>query len=111
MKLGAYDQKIEFIKFGNTPDGAGGYDPVEESLLTTFAQIKQLKQSGDLEKVYMGLPTAYRVKVIARSGFSIVVGMLIRWRGVVYQILSAPDVDSVRLQKEWIFDIGQQGNG
>lgn len=111
MKFGAYDQKIEFVKFDSVSDGAGGYDPVEVSLLSTLAQVKQLKQSGQLEQVHMGLPTAFRVRVIARSGFEIKVGMLVKWRNVIYQVLTAPTVESVRLVKEWIFDIGERGNG
>lgn len=107
MKFGAYDQKIQFIEFGQQPDGAGGYEPVEEVVLTTLARINQLKQSGQLEQVHMKLPTAYRVRVIARRGLDITVGMLVKWRGVSYKVVTAPTVESVRLVKELIFDIAE----
>lgn len=107
MKFGDYDQKIKFVKFGEVSDGAGGYDPVEQVLLTTNARIKQLKQSGDLEKVQMGLPTAYRVGVMFREGFSVEVGMLAEWKGVRYKVLNAPTVINVRVHKELVFDISE----
>lgn len=107
MKLGAYDQRIQFISFGQVSDGAGGYTPVEEVLLTTLARFDQLKQSGSLEKVLMGLPTAYRLGIMVRSGFEIKVGMLVKWKDVVYKVLNAPTVVSVRYQKEWVFDISE----
>lgn len=111
MIFGKYDQKIQFVTFGTESDGAGGSIPVEVVDLTTFVQINQLKVRADLEQSQMQLPVTYRVRMMVRSGFLPDVGKTIKWHGKYYQIQNAPQVESVRLQKEWIFDIVTSDNG
>lgn len=111
MKLGKYDQKFQFVTWGKESDGAGGYNPVEIVELTTFAQINQLQQSSDLEQAQLLLPETYRVRMIVRNGFNPVVGKDVKWRGEIFKISTTPRVESVRLQKEWIFDIVRGNNG
>ena len=105
MKLGRYDQKIEFITEGNVPDGAGGYVPTIDVVLATWARIEQLPTSKNIEQAQMQLPSIFRLGVQARKGFTITTAHSVRWRNEIYQIISSPTVADVRLRKEWIFDI------
>jgi hypothetical protein len=105
MKIGLYDQKIQFASGGQESDGYGGYNPVMTVQLETRARIKQLKISGNIEQAQLQLPTTYRVGVKARSGFTPSVQNIVIWKGQNYRIINAPVVESVRYQKEWVFDI------
>lgn len=107
MRFGKYDQKIQFVEFGTASDGAGGTIPSENVILTTFARIEQLKIRADIEQSQMNLPATYRVWIMVRQGFSPTVGKAIKWRGGNYKISTSPQVESVRMQKEWFFDIVQ----
>ena len=111
MRFGRYDQKIQFVSWGQVPDGAGGYEPSEVIDLTTFVSIDQLKHSSDIEQAQMQLPATYRVRMIVRSGFLPTVKNTVKWRGNNYQIQTTPQVESVRLQKEWVFDMVRSDNG
>lgn len=107
MKLGGYNQKIQFIHEGQVPDGYGGCMPSDVVDLETFARIEQLPQSRSIEQVQMKLPSTYRVGVQARSGFYPSVNNMVKWRGEKYSIITSPVVENVRLNQEWIFDICQ----
>ena len=111
MNFGKYDQKIQFIKYERVSDGAGGSSPVETVVLTTFASMNQLKVSSNIEQAQMNLPIMFRVRVMVRKGFIPVAGMMVKWRGKMYEISNAPQVENVRLDKEWIFDITTSSNG
>lgn len=111
MRFGKYDQKVEFVSFTKVSDGAGGYIPTENVDLTTFARITQLKIKADIEQAQMNLPATYRVGVMVRSGFLPMVQNNVKWRGDLYQIITTPQVEGVRLQKEWVFDIIRADNG
>ena len=109
MKLGKYDQRIEFTTEGTTADSYGGYTPTEISVLTTWARIEQLTASKNIEQAQMQLPTIYRVGVQCRDGFLPEVKHLIKWRGKKFKIINSPTVQSVRLNQEWIFDVTSNG--
>lgn len=111
MRYGKYDQKIQFISYTQVSDGAGGYDSTEKVDLTTFARIEQLKVRADIEQSQMQLPAVYRVRVMVRKGFLPMVNSNVKWRGDIYQISTTPQVEDVRLQKEWVFDIVRANNG
>ncbi|TYP89421.1 SPP1 family predicted phage head-tail adaptor [Sphingobacterium allocomposti] len=110
MQLGKYDQRIEFVKYGQEPDGAGGYIPTREVILSSWASVEQLKQRKDLEAVSMGLKSAFRVRMMVRKEFKPGVGTNVEWRGKTYAVTTDPQVENVRMQQEWIFDI-TQSNG
>ena len=105
MKIGRYDQQIEFWSEGMVSDGYGGYTPKPLLELKTWARIEQLKVSANIEQAQMQLPTMYRVGVMAREGFTPSVEHVVKWRGKMYRIVNAPVVESVRYRQEWIFDI------
>ena len=105
MKLGKYDQRIQFGTEGTASDGYGGYKPSFTVELETWARIEQLKISADIEQAQLKLPTMYRVGVMAREGFIPSVEHIVKWRGKMYRIVNAPVVESVRYQQEWVFDI------
>lgn len=111
MRLGRYDQRIEFFMEGQQSDGAGGYYPVEEIVLTTWSAIEQLPQSRNIEQVQLGLPSTYRVRVQFRKGFEPDVSMLVKWRDKAYTIVTSPVVRNVRMQQEWVFDISIRDGG
>ena len=105
MKIGRYDQQIEFWSEGMVSDGYGGYTPKPLLELKTWARIEQLKVSADIEQAQLKLPTMYRVGVMARDGFIPSVEHIVKWRGKMYRIVNAPVVESVRYRQEWVFDI------
>jgi len=105
MKIGRYDQVIEFWSEGMVSDRYGGYTPKPLLELKTWARIEQLKISADIEQAQLKLPTMYRVGVMAREGFIPSVEHIVKWRGKMYRIVNAPVVESVRYQQEWVFDI------
>lgn len=105
FKIGAYDQRIEFIKNVSIDDGAGGSYPSTETILSTYAVIEQLQQSRDLEQAQMTFPSTYRVKIMYRESFEPKVNNQVKWRGNVYNIISAPQIDDVRMSKEYVFNM------
>ena len=105
MKIGRYDQKISFISEGTTADNYGGTTPTETIELETFASIKQMSQSKTIEQSQLGLPATYKVSVQYRSGFTPTVAMRVIWRNTRYNITTTPEVENVRIQREWTFII------
>ena len=105
MNIGRYDQKITFISEGTTSDNYGGTTPTDEVVLETFASIKQMSQSKTIEQSQLGLPSTYKVSVQYRAGFKPTVAMRIIWRNERYNITTTPEVENVRIQREWTFII------
>ena len=105
MNIGRYDQKISFISEGVTSDNYGGTTPTDEVVLETFACIKQMSQAKTIEQSQLGLPATYKVSVQYRSGFTPTVAMRVIWRNVRYNITTTPEVENVRIQREWTFII------
>ena len=105
MRIGRYDQKISFISEGTTADNYGGTTPTETIELETFASIKQMSQSKTIEQSQLGLPATYKVSVQYRSGFTPTVAMRVIWRNTRYNITTTPEVENVRIQREWTFII------
>ena len=105
MNIGRYDQKISFISEGVTSDNYGGTTPTDEVVLETFASIKQMSQLKTIEQSQLGLPATYKVSVQYRSGFTPTVAMRVIWRNVRYNITTTPEVENVRIQREWTFII------
>ena len=105
MNIGRYDQKISFISEGATSDNYGGTTPTEQVVLDTFASIKQMSQSKTIEQSQLGLPATYKVSVQYRSGFKPTEAMRVIWRNVRYNITTTPEVENVRIQREWTFII------
>lgn len=108
MQSGKYDQRIEFVRYGEEPDGSGGTIPVTEVLLSSWASVEQLKQSKDIEQVQMSLDSAFRVRMMVRKDFEVTVGKLVEWEGKPYSVITSPQVESTRLKQEWIFDISRR---
>jgi SPP1 family predicted phage head-tail adaptor len=85
---GRYDQRIEVITFGNTPDGAGGTIPVEAVVLSTFARVKQVtdRQVDAVQQGEQTLPDLLEVGIRFRKGFEITNAMQVVYKGNRYQI-------------------------
>ena len=105
MNIGRYDQKIKFVTDGQVKDDYGGYTPSEVVHLTTYAAIEQVTQTRTIEQMQIGLPATYRVSVMYRQSFIPTKDMRVIWRDVKYNITTAPEVNNVRMQKEWTFVI------
>ena len=105
MKIGRYDQQIEFWSEGMVSDGYGGYTPKPLLELKTWARIEQLKVSANIEQAQMQLPTVYRVGIMLRAGFMPSVQHVVKWREKNFRIINAPVVENVRYGKELVFDI------
>ena len=107
MNIGRYDQKIIFVSEGTISDNYGGTTPTDEVVLETFASIKQMSQSKTIEQSQLGLPSTYKVSVQYRAGFKPTVAMRIIWRNERYNIITTPEVENVRIQREWVFIISK----
>src|SRR5574344_2486235 len=111
MKIGRYDQKIKFVTDGQVADDYGGYTPYEVDILTTFAAIEQVQearsfsQARTMQQSEFGFPATYVVSVMYRQSFIPTKDMRVIWRDVKYNIITSPEVNDVRMQKEWTFVI------
>lgn len=107
LKLGDLDQKIEFFEEQSTQDSSGNYVVTNVLVLSTFAKIKQLKQSRKLEDAQLKFPATYDVTILNREGFFPNTNMIVKWRNDTYNITSTPEVDDVRVQKFYSFIISK----
>ncbi len=101
INFGAYDQKLEFYTVGQIADGYGGFTASFDFELETFAAVKQLSGSNDLEQAQLGLPKTYLFKVQKRSGFIPNQSMQILYQGQYY-VIKGIEERSERLAKEWL---------
>lgn len=104
INFGKYDQKVEFISFANVPDGFGGTEPDETSVLSTFASVKQLRANDGIEASQMVLPVTYTLSIQVRDGFTPTVAMMVKYRDVVYKI-SGVMRKYERMSQEWVINI------
>lgn len=101
MNFGKYDQRIEFISYQDVDDGFGGTIPSETSVLSTFAQIRQLRGGDGIEASKLVLPVSYQAIVQIREGFEPNTTMMIKYREDVYKIAGILKRYE-RMNKEWI---------
>jgi head-tail adaptor len=107
LKLGDLDQRIEFFEEQSTQDDSGNYVVTNVLVLSTFAKIKQLKQSRKLEDAQFKFPATYDVTILNREGFFPNTNMVVKWRNDTYNITSTPEIDDVRVQKFYSFIISK----
>jgi len=86
IRFGQYTRKVTFISYGDNQDGYGGSNPIVENILETFADVKQLRGSNDLEAAQLELPKTYLCRVQARSGFEPNTSMQILYDDLVHVI-------------------------
>lgn len=104
INLGKYDQKVTFVTFGNHPDGFGGTIVTETTVLSTFARVRQLQGSNDLEQAQMTLPKTYQVGIQIRQGFEPNTAMQVKYRGVNYKI-NGVEKREERDVREWVLTV------
>ena len=109
INLGKYDQKVTFRTFGSVSDGFGGTKVVPTDVLTTFARVRQVQGSGDLEQSQLTLPKTYQVGVQIRSGFEPNTSMMVVYRGQEYKI-NGIETREERNAREWILTVSGNGN-
>lgn len=100
---GRYDQKVSFVSFGITSDGAGGTIPVEVSELSTYARVIDLtgSQKDAVLQGELSLPKVYEIGVRHRNNFAITNAMKVKYRGEIYQIANFR-LKEERQKEEWI---------
>lgn len=108
MKLGRFTQKIKFISEGQISDGAGGYENERIIELETFANIEQLRKGRDLEQAQLMLKGIYRVQIHYRKSFDVSEKLLVEWKNEIYNIISSPEINDVRINKVITFDIAKK---
>jgi SPP1 family predicted phage head-tail adaptor len=102
IDFGKYDQKVTFQQYQEVPDGFSGTIPTFTDVLTTFASVKQLKSSSDVEQARLDLDKTYLIKIQARASFVPDLTHQIVYRGDVLTIKSV-SVETERLTREyWI---------
>lgn len=105
--MGKYDQKITFLKEGQTSDGYGGYIPTETEVLTTWAAVEQLKRSKQLEQAQETIKSVWRMTIQSRASFTLDEKYIVKWRGTKYKIITGGQTDNVRLDQQTTFDVCQ----
>lgn len=106
MNFGKYDQKVDFISYENVPDGYGGTEPDETLVLSTFASVRQLRGNDGTEASQLVFQNTFQLMVQVREGFTPTVGMMVKYRDVVYKI-SGVMKKYERLSQEWVMTIVQ----
>lgn len=104
INFGSYSERISFISFGTTSDGAGGYIPSELVELSTFARVIQSKSGNDIESLQLSLPKTYVIGVQWRSGFIPNETMQILYRNSKHKIVNV-FLNDERQRKEWIISM------
>lgn len=102
INFGKYDQKVSFVTFGQVSDGYGGYVPSETVALSTFASVKQVRASGDIEQAQLTLPNTYSIYIQQRNGFTPNTMLSIKYRNEILKVNSFEQTTE-RGALEWKF--------
>jgi SPP1 family predicted phage head-tail adaptor len=101
INFGKYDQKVEFVSFQATSDGAGGTIVSPATLLSTFASVKQTRGNNALEAGEMVLPNTYQIAIQYRVSFVPSENYQILYRTKYYKITGV-QLNDERMHKEYI---------
>lgn len=101
MNTGRYDQRVLFRSFQDVSDGHGGTTPIPVTLLETFAAVKQVKSSSDLEQLQNDLNKVYKIAIRHRLDFTPSQGSVIVYRGDELTIQQV-DLSGERHRREYI---------
>ena len=104
INFGKYSEKVFFISFGSTSDGAGGFIPTETIESFTFARIYQSKGGNDIESLQLELPKTYVMGIQWRSGFEPNESMQVAYRSYFHKIVGV-FLNDERNRREWIVTI------
>lgn len=101
INFGKYTEKVAFVGFTSTSDGAGGITTASTTALTTFASVTQTRASSANESLELVLPNTYRVAIQYRSTFTPGESYQILYRSKYYKITGV-QLLSERQHKEYI---------
>jgi head-tail adaptor len=101
INFGKYTEKVSFMGFSNTPDGAGGITSSAYVVLSTFASVTQTRASSANESLDMVLPNTYRVAIQYRNSFTPSQNEQILYRNKYYKITGVQLLDE-RQHKEYV---------
>lgn len=104
INFGKYDQKVEFVSFQATSDGAGGTIVSPATLLSTFASVKQTRGNNALEAGEMVLPNTYQIAIQYRVSFVPSENYQILYRTKYYKITGV-QLNDERQHKEYIINM------
>jgi hypothetical protein len=101
IQLGRYDRRIVFVYDQSIPDGFGGFIPNNQSIRGTFAAVRQIKASNNLEAFELGFPKLYEFRIKKRPSFIPTTQLIIRYNGNIHIIKSITENEE-RNSSEWI---------
>ena len=101
INFGKYTEKISFMGFSNTSDGAGGILSSSVIVLTTFARVLQTRGSDAIESGDLTLPKNYSVAIQYRNNFIPNENYQIFYRFKYYKITSVV-LNDERQHKEYL---------
>lgn len=101
INFGKYTEKVSFLGFSNTPDGAGGILSNSYVVLTTFASVNQIRTGNSIESENLVIPNTYRVAIQYRIEFNPSEDYQILYRTKYYKITGVQLLDQ-RQHKEYI---------
>lgn len=101
MNTGKQDRRVEFITYGpGIQDGSGGTTPNRIVLLSTFAEVNQVKSGFRLEELQQILNDTFKFTVKWRSSFNPNLASFINYDGLDLSITSV-ELNTQRLKRYW----------
>jgi SPP1 family predicted phage head-tail adaptor len=101
INFGKYDQKVEFVSFQATSDGAGGTIFNPATLLSTFAAVTQRRANSDIESGDLVLSSTLEFRIQYRVSFIPSENYQILYRSKYYKITGVL-LNEQRQHKEYI---------
>ncbi len=106
MRAGALRNQVQFVKYKQEPDGAGGTTPEKEVVYSTRASVKALKQVRTLQANQTTLKAAYELTIRWRPDIVIVQEWDVLLKDKPHSITSI--VLNEQAPKEWAINIVSQ---
>lgn len=84
-------QRVEIFKFNTVSDGYGGLLPTEAALLNTFAKVRYLSSSRQVEANQTQISQTIEVKIWQRSNYTPEVGQIVKYNNKSFSIVSVSE--------------------
>ena len=110
MNAGRMISKVFFFETKKIEDGAGGFDSsiVENCLLETLAEVKQIRATRTAENLQEKINSVFEIKIKMRACFEPIVDYTIRMRSEDFDIVS---IDKNLEKRELTLIVSGRGSG
>lgn len=94
MSIGEYKQKVSFVSYTSVEDSYGGTTDTSTIVLTTFCKVSPLRGARALSFAQIGLYGVSQFDIRWRENFTPTEKMKIDFRGQLYTIHEAIEVNA-----------------